>query len=344
MEKANDISILIDLLPQYRLLNSLYQTMVDSFVLNFESQCHITDFYNNFKDKQVFEKAILNLLISTDNEKQIQIISNLRTEISKNIDLYIIDKDFFDEIDTLHICTKRHDPIRIQIDEHQKDANELWQELTQVRNSLESASWKNDKISLQRLTKEEERIENLYKKEQAKLKLLYIQQKESDNHAIQYITNQFGNIYDLGYTFLSLLESYYPIEKENILESEPTSVDVEIISEKEQEQDEIDPNMIFRTGKYEKFLTLEPKLIADKYLNKELHWVSTHENGKPDIKRLITFLTALLDNGYFLPNKDPKIKVFFELRYQITIGQNFERKRRESLLGEYNAVFYDYPF
>lgn len=344
MEKVNDISILIGLLPQYRLLNSLYQKIVVDFVLDFESQCHITDFYNNFKDKQVFEKAILNLLISTDKEKQVQIISNLRTEIFKISDLYIANKEFFDEINTSHICTKRQNPIRVQIDEHQKDANEFWRKLTQVRNSLESASWNNDKIAIKRLTKEEERIEGLYKKEQAKLEPLYIQQKESDNHAIRYITNQFGNIYELGCAFISLLESYYPVEKENILESEPTSVDAEIISEKEQEQDEIDPNMIFRTGKYEKFLTLEPKLIADKYLNKELHWVSTHENGKPDIKRLITFLAALLDNGYFLPNKNPKIKTFFELRYQITIGQNFERKRRESLLGEYKAVFYDYPF
>ena len=76
--------------------------------------------------------------------------------------------------------------------------------------------------------------------------------------------------------------------------------------------------MIFRTKMFEKFLILEQKLIADKYLkeetrNKELHWISTHENGKPDIKRLVTFLAGMLDNNYFLPNKDPKIKVFFPI-------------------------------
>jgi hypothetical protein len=89
---------------------------------------------------------------------------------------------------------------------------------------------------------------------------------------------------------------------------------------------------------------LEKKLIEDKYLNPELHWISVHENGKPDIKRLVTFLVGLLDNKYFLPGRDPKIKNFFESRYHITIGQNFERKRREPLLGDYKAVFHDYPF
>jgi hypothetical protein len=34
----------------------------------------------------------------------------------------------------------------------------------------------------------------------------------------------------------------------------------------------------------------------------------------------------------------------FESRYHITIGQNFERKRREPLLGEFKAVFYNYAF
>ncbi len=102
--------------------------------------------------------------------------------------------------------------------------------------------------------------------------------------------------------------------------------------------------MIFRTRMYEKLLALEQKLIADKYLNTELHWISSHENGKPDIKRLVIFLVALMENKYFLPGKDSKIKAFFENRYHISIGQNFERKRREPLQNEYKVVFFEYQF
>jgi len=335
------ITLLTDLLPRYRSVNTLYRETVDKFVLGFDAQCAITNFHNEFNDIQLFEKDILNFILSTDKEKQTQIISNLRAEVGTNIGIYTANKDFFDGIDIIKVCSGRYNPLRTEIDGQLETTNNLWQELTQVRNSLESASWRNDKIATGRLTKEEEKLEDLYKKEQDKLETLYRKQKESDNHAAGYQKNVFEEIYKLGYSFISLLDNYFPVEKEKT----PTLESITEISEPEQEpQTGIEPDMIFRTGKYETLLTLEAKLITDKYLNTELHWISTHENGKPDIKRLVTFLIALMDNKYFLPGKDPKIKTFFESRYHISIGQNFERKRREPLLDEYKAVFYDYPF
>ncbi|MFT4222349.1 hypothetical protein [Dysgonomonas sp.] len=335
------IALLTDLLPRYRTVNSHYRETVDKSVLCFDAQCTIADFYNEFNDIQLFEKSILNFLLSTDKEIQTQIISNLRTEAGTNLEIYTANKDFFDGIDIINVCSGRYNPIRSDIDGQLEVANSLWQELTKVRNSLESASWKIDKIATGRLTGEEEKVENLYKKEQKKLETLYRKQKESDNHAAGYLKNVFEEVYKLGCSFISLLNNYFPVEKEKTQTLESTAE----ISEPEQEpQTEIEPNMIFRTGKYETFLTLEAKLITDKYLNAELHWISTHENGKPDIKRLVTFLVALMDNKYFLPGKDPKIKTFFESRYHISIGQNFERKRREPLLDEYRIIFPNYIF
>jgi hypothetical protein len=321
----------------------LYQETIDKSVLSFDAQCNITDFYRNFNDIQVFEKSILNFLLSTDKEKQSQIVSNLRTEIIKNTEIYSANKDFFDEIDTVKVCFNRHNPLETEIEGQLKSTNKLWKELTQIRNSLESASWNNDKIREERLTREENRLDSLYKQEQQKLEILYQKQKESDNHASKYLENVFKQIYELGCSFISLLDNYFPVEKENRSTPEPAIIEEPTIPESES-QTEIEPDMIFRTDKYKKLLTLEQKLITDKYLNAELYWISTHENGKPDIKRLIIFLVALMDNKYFLPGKDPKIKAFFESRYHISIGQNFERKRRELYFDEYKAVFYDYPF
>jgi hypothetical protein len=163
--------------------------------------------------------------------------------------------------------------------------------------------------------------------------------------------NFFPRIYQLSKELAVYINAYIPeggniaIDYSKISEQNSTSN----IPEKNDVKVEIEePDMIFRSKKYERFLILERKLITDKYLeenrNKELHWISTHENGKPDIKQLVTFLVGLLDNNYFLPNKDPKIKTFFESRYRITIGQNFERKRREPLRNEYKIVFHDYQF
>jgi hypothetical protein len=209
---------------------------------------------------------------------------------------------------------------------------------------LESASWNNDKTSVQRLSQDEERLDNLYKKEQEKLQLLYEQQKESDNHASRYIKNQFDNINQLGCAFLSLLNNYYPVEKENIPSPIPEPETEEAEKSVSEKMPIIEPDMIFRSRIYDKFLTLEQKLIADKYLNEDLRWVSIHENGKMDIKNLIIFLVGLLDNNYFLPNKDPKIKKFFEVRYSISIGQNFEKSRRKKFADDYKVIFSEYNF
>ncbi|MDH6357771.1 hypothetical protein [Parabacteroides sp. PF5-9] len=223
MKSQNEhISLLTNLLPQYRLLNSLYQQVVDSSTLRFDSQCQITDFYEEYKDKEAFEKAILNLLLSADKEKLAPIVSNLRTEITQSIEIYIKNKEFFIGIDTRKVYSERYNPLKIEIEGQLKDTNELRQELTQVRNSLESASWKNDKIATRRLTTEEERLDNLYKREQEKLEDLYWQQKESDNIASRYIDNVFGSIYELSNSFLSLLDNYFPIEKEKkLVETKP---------------------------------------------------------------------------------------------------------------------------
>lgn len=218
MEYQNEhITLLTTLLPQYRLLNTLYQQTVDSFVLSFDTQCSITNFYNQFHDKQAFEKAVLNMLLSADPNKSAPVINNLRAEIRKNIDIYATNKDFFDGIDTINVCARRHKPLCIEIEGQQKDTNKLWQELTQVRNSLESASWRNDEIAKQRLTKEEERLEHSYNKEQEKLQALYQQQKESDNIAAQYLENMFVHINELSCSFIHLLENYFPTEKEKTL-------------------------------------------------------------------------------------------------------------------------------
>jgi len=41
--------------------------------LSFDAQCTITDFYKEFNDVQAFEKAVMNILLSTNKEKSVLI-------------------------------------------------------------------------------------------------------------------------------------------------------------------------------------------------------------------------------------------------------------------------------
>lgn len=158
--------------------------------------------------------------------------------------------------------------------------------------------------------------------------------KDKDSEVVEYALSRAA---------ASILDAYFPDEQK-------TDVAVDVPA-KQQEPEELSksgrtiaPDEIFRTRMYDKFREIEARLIRDKYLDENLNWMPRHKNDKPDIKKLVTLLAALIDNNYFLPNRDAGIKAFFEARYRLSIGQNFERKRREPLLGEYKAAFYNYPF
>ena len=214
MQTPNEhISLLTDLLPRYRSVNTLYREIVEKSVLSFDTQCNITDFYNEFNDIQLFEKAILNFILSADKEKQVSVIGNLRTEIVLNTDIYTANKDFFDKIDIIKVCANRYNPFKIEIEEQLKDTNKQWQELKELRYELESASWKNDKPRTQQLFKEETRLEDLYNTEKRKLDNLYQKQTEFNKQAFGYHKNPFKSIYELGCSFISLLDNYFPIER-----------------------------------------------------------------------------------------------------------------------------------
>lgn len=147
--------------------------------------------------------------------------------------------------------------------------------------------------------------------------------------------NYYMIIYKLSCTFTSILDSYFSGER---VGTAPTSEELPASAR------EVAPDEIFRTRMFDKFRELEARLIKDGDLDDQLNWQAKHKNDKPDIKRLVTLLAGLIDSGYFLPNRDSAIKAFFEARYHICIGQNFERRRREPLLKTYKAIFYDYPF
>ncbi|GEM_PF-6227986 len=115
-------------------------------------------------------------------------------------------------------------------------------------------------------------------------------------------------------------------------------------SKETEKANSINLDTVFKPNMYEKFLSLEEKLISDEYLDDQLCWLPTHSNSKPDIQRLVIFLIGLIDNQYFLSKREPRIRKFFEHRYSIEIGQNFELGRRKNLSGEYQNIFYDYNF
>jgi hypothetical protein len=287
-------------------------------------------FYNKHGDAKVFQTNLLNLILASSVEKTNVITTPLLLLLQENISRYEESKKVLKSPDYYNLVE--------QSLQYYKDKR------VSLENDLEL-------IKTYPYPTEVER-QILIDETRKELSELSGEEEKERNRIAPFCQNFFPDIYQLSRELVVLSNAFVP-EKVNNSESASQSVGQNGSPGNSAKIDPLsileDPNMIFRTRMFEKFLVLERKLITDKYLkeesqNKELHWISTHENGKPDIKRLVTFLAGMLDNNYFLPNKDPKIKAFFEFRYHIVIGQNFERKRCVPLLNEYKIVFHNYPF
>lgn len=294
------------------------------------SQKFLYKFYNKNKESNVFQTNLLNLILASSAEKAGVVTTPLLVLLRENISLFENNKTILENLNAHKIIDQS------LLYYHDKRVS-LVKDLELVK-TYPYPTEVERKMLIDETRKE--------------LNELSVEEEEERNRIAPFCENFFPDIYQLGKELEAFINAYIP-EKDVIAESKVKSFRQNIsngILVKNDQTDKVDePDAIFRTRMFEKFLILERRLFTDKYLkeenqNKELRWISTHENGKPDIKRLVTFLAGMLDNNYFLPNKDPKIKAFFESRYHITIGQNFERKRRVPLLNEYKIVFHNYPF
>ena len=167
---------------------------------------------------------------------------------------------------------------------------------------------------------------------------------ESDTYrrknAVWINRDYYAVIYDISRFSNAVLDHYFPIEK-GVATTAPTTPKS---TEKSADAKRVSSNEIFRSRMFDKFRELEQRLVTSGDLDEDLNWLAKHKNGKPDIKRLVTFMVGLMDYNYFLPNRDTLIKRFFEMRYRIPLGQNFERRRREPLIKIYRTIFFDLPF
>lgn len=224
-----------DFLPQYRHLNTLYSAIIEKSGITYSEQCFITKFWQNNEDVRIFDEMVINLLLTNDKETQSSLMQSLSLEIHKNIELYTVNKGFFDSIDTYSVCVNESKVFNSQIEHQEKKVNALWQELIIIRGNLESESWNGNEIKAKRLAQEEENVNQKYKKEQQELDLLYQQQRDYTNKVIESIENQFPEINKLSQSFLAILESYSQVKTNNakqvqIPQSDIPYFDMNIIS------------------------------------------------------------------------------------------------------------------
>lgn len=321
-------------------LTTIYEELNDRFSTDHcdidEYQCigHkvYAELFQKLEDIK-FENLILDMVKADAN---ITILNRLRELLHENKSIYNKKKEVFESFNAREL---------FEIDIENKFGNEL-------------ATLYDDKkiISSESYPSENER-KNLLAENQSEIRALLIEKdKYRYTTAERFLKNYYTLIFELSNKYTSIINSYFPVEdkkatneNDQISHKEYYTEQIEDISVAKTEitpesTPTITPDMIFKTGMFEKLGDLETRLIKDGYLSEDLEWISKHKNNTSNIQGLVTFLTALIDKQYFMGNRDPKIKSFFDSRYNVFIGQNFEKKRRESITPDYTVVFYDYPF
>lgn len=226
---------IMDILPKYTKIDEIYQNTLNNNMLLFEEQQQIVTFFNQFRNLENFEKAVLNFITSKDKEKQIQFFSILRKVIKKNIEKYNENKNSLDSIDTFKICWDRANFFNFKIKIQEKHTNNQFIELRDVKNSLESASWKGDEVRIRELEEKVKNFSNLYKIEQEKLDALYRKKEKLRQESLKFADNIFGKICEMETSFLLVLNNYFfdetsPDSEQNFESKQGEYFDMQLIS------------------------------------------------------------------------------------------------------------------
>lgn len=323
-------------IPAIRNLNNIYVNIIAEGEISYPQQVFITEYYNSYKNFEAVENMILRLFMNTDKDKFELLLSILEDEVLRNLYLYHIIPTLWQKLDTDQICRRQGTFYENAIQLQTNIVDELDKECILISGQLDYCGFQGISEQEQRLL--DDRIGELnqsYRYEKAKLSELFNNAHEYMLQVSHYCENHFEEIQKM-HTYWNLMFGAY----RKIMVGNPVKVKEDVVKD----HPDIMPDNIFHKTKYDRFLLLEERLRQDGYLSETQHWVIKHKNGHRDIRSLVIFIVGLLDNGYFLPNKDSLIRSFFESRYQLSIGQNFEPRRRQSFQDKYRLVYIDYPF
>lgn len=211
------------ILPRYRELNQTYSTILGRGV-RFDELCFISDFYNQFSDKQAFETMIINLMLELNSEQYSVLLRSLLGEIETNISLYRKNQPFWDSVDIKSVCQNFADQYNLGIKHQHQIVQEYSDELNRINGSLESIGFRqHTKEEENGLWKKYEYQTSLYQREQKELSDLYERQKEAQREATRYSTNNFGVIVELSSSLLAILNKYIPVKEE---QPQPTTTPI----------------------------------------------------------------------------------------------------------------------
>jgi len=273
MENSNEQSqsYIINLLVKFGSLNSIYNEVFEKDKLTVFQQQKIYNFYNDFQDVEMFETELLCFFYLDNLIKNRNILNQLKSRIQSNVSLYDENSLFINKVNVYEVCylyieylyKDRIKLLHDRVCEFKTETRNLDREYDSL---FYSKSLSKDKENIFQIRFKELRV--LETEAQKEHDDTYKERNVEQNEVFKYKKNVFKDIQQLGLRFISIINSYFPDEKEISISSENlTIISDEFEKYAEEKMEKVEADTIFMKGKYDKFLDLEDKLIEDRYLN-----------------------------------------------------------------------------
>lgn len=210
------MSQITEFLPQLQQLRTIYTDFIELDEMDFDDFRKAVDFYYAHRDVGQFEKMMLDMLFEKDKQTLAIVLSSIKGELDKILDIYYESDAIFDEAEpeciSNNIEMNHHSEIEELIPKLNSCGAEFCEYAAMINQEVERPEGLSDDDAWDKyesaLAGHQAITEQLYE--------IYQKQKECQEVAKKYHFNPFANLCDLLETFQEIVEKYLPTEMKTV--------------------------------------------------------------------------------------------------------------------------------
>lgn len=206
------MSQITEFLPQLQLLRTIYTDFVELDEMDFDAFRKVVDFYYTHRNVGQFEKMMLDILFEKDKQTIVIVLSSLKGELDKILEIYDNNDGIFDEAEPETISDNVDMSYYTEIEELVKRLNGYGVEFCEAGSMINQEIERPEGMSDDDAWDKYETALAHHQSITEQLQAIYQKQKECQQVAKRYHFNPFARICDLLETFQEIVDKYLPNE------------------------------------------------------------------------------------------------------------------------------------
>lgn len=206
------MSQITEFLPQLQQLRTIYTDFIELDEMDFDAFRKAVDFYYRHRDVGQFEKMMLDILFEKDKQTMVIVLSSLKGELAKVIEIYNDNDGTFDDAEPEAFNDDIEMSTCHQIEELVETLNACGAEFADIIDMVSRKTKRPDEVSEDEMWNKYDVILAQHQSITEQLYAAYQKHKECGAIAKRYHFNPFPSLCDLLETFQEIVEKYLPSE------------------------------------------------------------------------------------------------------------------------------------